>query len=159
MKTLFSLLILLCAMSSSAEEFSIFEYEFKWEIFNSDGVNAYVSKDESNTLIKIVDTSQYSNISISPSQAEQLSKELSKAKSYFEKQRFTEVDVHEDVEVGDIHVQYSTSVVYGFRVFVKKDRRSIMGTISFSLKQAIGLAKEISESIEKAEFVDSKIKL
>ena len=159
MKNIFILIILMAlSVSLHADDFVIDDYEFTWNV-ESVG-NAEFSIEKSNDSLKVIISITggigFDFLYLTPKEAKSIGETLKLTEKYYKKQKDTIEDVSDKVNSDNYVVLFSTSVKYGFDVYIREN--SLFGDgIHLDRKQARKLSKLLLKAEDMANFLNKQV--
>lgn len=158
-KILFLGLILTLSGFVHAKEYVIDDYSFTWTVASHGEASLLIQK-ESDKLRVILHKKigiSLESIYLLPTEAKEIGPILAKATEFYKKQKETSSDVSEDETVGDYVVTFRTSLKYGFSVSIRKSKGFSMGHFSLDRKEAVEISNQLTDIMDKVEFLDKSI--
>lgn len=149
------------SLPALAQDFSMDNYLFRWEVMGVGNTEFRVMKNEESTYINVYRTNGLVSVAarMSGPDAVAVGQALARTREMFEAQRGTDDNVAESVTAGNFTVTFRTSVFAGFTVVIQENTRNSTNAVTLSLEEAIGVQPELLKAVEYIDFLNSKVQL
>jgi hypothetical protein len=161
MRILVSLLLLSLPALAMAQDFSLDNYLFRWEVKRVGNTEFRVMKNEDSAYINVYRTSGLVSVAVRMPgpDAVLVGQALARTQEVFEAQEGSSDNVSEAVVAGNFTVTFRTSLFSGFTVVIQENDRNSTNAVTLSREEAIGMQPELLRANEYLAFMESKLAL
>ncbi|MEZ5489554.1 MAG: hypothetical protein R3F50_04440 [Gammaproteobacteria bacterium] len=159
MRILVSLLLLSLPALAMAQDFSLDNYLFRWEVKRVGNTEFRVMKNEDSAYINVYRTSGLVSVAVRMPgpDAVLVGQALARTQEVFEAQEGSSDNVSEAVVAGNFTVTFRTSLFSGFTVVIQENDRNSTNAVTLSREEAIGMQPELLRANEYLAFMESKL--